>query len=40
MPSRAARQEWQCEQESNLQYVAATRAKETLIYVRDEDMTL
>lgn len=33
MPSRAARQEWQYEQEINLQYVAATRAKRTLLYL-------
>lgn len=33
MPSRAARQEWQYEQEVNLQYVAATRAKRTLLYL-------
>lgn len=40
MPSKAARLDWQAEQESNLQGVAATRAKETLIYVRDEDMEI
>lgn len=40
MPSRAARQEWQYEQEVNLMYVAATRAKQELLYVRDEDMEL
>lgn len=40
MPSRAARQTWQCDQEYNLMYVAATRAKDTLIYVMDEDMEL
>jgi superfamily I DNA/RNA helicase len=40
MPSKAARQDWQICQEENLQYVAATRAKETLIYIRDEDMEL
>jgi superfamily I DNA/RNA helicase len=32
-PSRFARQEWQKAQESNLSYVAVTRAMETLIYV-------
>lgn len=40
MPSRAARQEWMITQEENLQYVAATRAKDTLIYVADEDMQI
>jgi ATP-dependent DNA helicase UvrD/PcrA len=38
MPSRAARQEWQVAQEMNLCYVAATRARDRLIYVRDGDM--
>lgn len=37
MPSRAARQDWQMEQETNLQYVAATRAKTLLIYCADGD---
>lgn len=37
MPSKGARQEWQYEQEINLMYVAATRAKHTLIYVRADD---
>ena len=32
-PSRYARKDWEMAQESNLMYVAATRAKETLIYV-------
>lgn len=32
-PSKAARQAWQKEQESNLFYVAATRAKKTLVFV-------
>jgi superfamily I DNA/RNA helicase len=32
-PSRAARQEWQKEQEKNLAYVAYTRAQETLVFV-------
>lgn len=31
-PSRAARQEWQLEQESNLAYVAITRAKRVLVF--------
>ena len=33
MPSRWARQPWQQEQERNLQYVAVTRALETLVYL-------
>lgn len=33
MPSRWARQPWQRQQEANLQYVAATRAKQELVYV-------
>lgn len=32
-PSRAARQEWQLEQERNLAYVSFTRAKRTLVFV-------
>lgn len=32
-PSKAARQEWQLEQERNLAYVAFTRAKKTLVFV-------
>jgi len=32
-PSRAARQQWQQEQERNLAYVAMTRAKGTLVFV-------
>ena len=40
MPSRAARLDWQYEQELNLCGVAATRAKTTLIYVREEDMQI
>ena len=40
MPSKAARLDWQYDQECNLQGVAATRAKDTLIYVMDEDMDL
>lgn len=33
MPSKWARQNWQIEQERNLQYVAVTRALETLVYL-------
>lgn len=33
MPSRWASQDWQLEQEHNLQYVAVTRALETLVYL-------
>ena len=33
MPSKWARQEWQMQQERNLQYVAVTRALETLVYL-------
>ena len=33
MPSRWAKKEWQMAQEVNLQYVATTRAKKTLIYI-------
>ena len=33
MPSRWARKDWQIEQEANLQYVAVTRALETLVYL-------
>jgi superfamily I DNA/RNA helicase len=33
MPSRWATQDWQLEQERNLQYVAVTRALETLVYL-------
>lgn len=32
-PSKAARQQWQKEQESNLAYVAYTRAKKTLVFI-------
>jgi DNA helicase-2/ATP-dependent DNA helicase PcrA len=39
-PSKAARQEWQEEQEINLMYVAATRAKSHLIYAVHQDMSL
>jgi len=37
MPSKWARQEWQKEQEANLQYVAYTRAKESLIFIQVDD---
>jgi superfamily I DNA/RNA helicase len=40
MPSRAARQEWQQEEENNLMGVAATRAKLNLIYSAYNDMTI
>jgi superfamily I DNA/RNA helicase len=33
MPSKGARQQWQLDQEINLMYVAATRAKTTLLYL-------
>lgn len=36
MPSQCARQEWQMQQEENLMYVAATRAKHSLFYLADE----
>lgn len=39
MPSKWARQEWQQEQEVNLIYVAGTRAKKTLVLVRDKERT-
>lgn len=35
MPSKWARQAWQQEQEANLQYVAWTRAKKTLVFLAD-----
>lgn len=34
MPSKYARQEWQQRQEKNLEYVAITRAKKQLIFIR------
>lgn len=40
MPSEAARQEWQLDQEYHIMYVAATRAKSHLIYVADGDKTI
>lgn len=40
MPSKAARQDWQYEQEINLQYVACTRAKLGAYYVAEKDMTI
>ena len=36
MPSKAARQPWQRQQEINLCYVAATRAKKELVYIKKE----
>lgn len=36
IPSRFATQDWQFEQEQNLRYVAITRAKRELIYVRGD----
>jgi superfamily I DNA/RNA helicase len=36
MPSKWARQPWQRQQEKNLQYVAATRAKSELYYVASD----
>jgi superfamily I DNA/RNA helicase len=33
MPSKWARKDWQLQQEDNLQYVAVTRAKSTLVEV-------
>lgn len=36
MPSRYAKQEWQMQQERNLQYVAITRALDTLHYVESK----
>lgn len=39
MPSKWARQAWQQEQESNLQYVAWTRAKKTLVFLSDIKQT-
>lgn len=35
LPAPFAKQEWEQEQESNLDYVARTRAKRTLVYVED-----
>ena len=37
MPSKYARQEWQVQQEKNLMYVAYTRAKQTLVFIRSEN---
>ena len=38
MPSPWAKKAWQIEQEGNLQYVAVTRALETLIYLPLEEV--
>lgn len=38
MPSKYARQDWQVQQEKNLMYVAYTRAKQTLVFIRSEDL--
>ena len=40
IPSKFATQEWQLEQERNLRYVAITRAKLELIYVRGDQFLL
>lgn len=37
MPCKWAKQQWQFEQEVNLQYVAVTRAKKALYFVKGED---
>lgn len=39
MPSKWARQDWQHQQEQNLMYVAYTRAKEHLIFIKTEKKT-
>lgn len=39
MPSKMARQPWQQVQERNLQYVAITRALDTLVYVDSKNLT-
>jgi len=38
LPSRRARKDWQRQQEANLEYVAVTRAKHTLVLIRQNDM--
>lgn len=38
MPSRYARQDWQKQQETNIQYVALTRARKHLTYVKSEEV--
>lgn len=39
MPSKYAKQEWQQKQEANLQYVAITRALDTLVYLDSETIS-
>jgi DNA helicase II / ATP-dependent DNA helicase PcrA len=39
-PSKFARQEWQQQQEANLCYVAATRAKKSLVLIEDKKATM
>jgi ATP-dependent DNA helicase UvrD/PcrA len=39
-PSRFARQAWQRDQERNIQFVAVTRSKDTLIFVDSDTVTL
>jgi len=38
MPSRGAKKDWQIQQEKNLEYVAITRAKHELRFIRSEDV--
>jgi superfamily I DNA/RNA helicase len=39
MPSRNAKQDWELEQELNLQYVAYTRAKNTLAFISEKEIS-